>query len=263
MATAEFIPVPEYERHGERVVPEPNLLNELAIGVELAMLHISPVYWGWGIPRGDGSAVVLIPGLGGGDFYLAELRCWLKRIGYKPYSSGIGIMADCFQVIADRLKQTVRRAFAETGRKVHLIGHSLGGLFARILATLEPDMIDSVIILGSPIRGFVAGKFVFTVGELIRKWVRATKEVPMECGTTECSCEFVKACDKKWPESVAEYAFYTPYDGLVSPEHCISRKPWVNIKVSATHIGMVVNPIVWQSIAKCLADARVEQTARS
>ena len=122
-------------------------------------------------------------------------------------------------------------------------------------------MVASVTILGSPIRGFVAGRFVFTIAELMRKWVRARRDVPKECGTTDCSCEFVKACDNKWPAGVAEFVLYTPYDGIVSPQHCISRKPGVNIEVSSTHIGMVVNPIVWEKIAGCLAQAAQQAPA--
>jgi hypothetical protein len=36
--------------------------QELLVGFEMATLRISPVYWGFGVPEGDGSAVVVIPG---------------------------------------------------------------------------------------------------------------------------------------------------------------------------------------------------------
>ena len=69
--------------------------QELLVGVELVFLRISPVYWGHGIPHGDGSAVVLVPGFLGTDFYLSHFRTWLGRIGYKPYYSGIRMNAEC------------------------------------------------------------------------------------------------------------------------------------------------------------------------
>ena len=40
----------------------------------------------------------------------------------------------------------------QTGRKVSLVGWSLGGIYARDLALQMPDMVRSVITLGSPFR---------------------------------------------------------------------------------------------------------------
>src|SRR5689334_25365172 len=77
-----------------QAVPLP-IWQELLVGVEMVYLRISPVYWGFGIPRGDGAAVVVIPGFLGTDLYLTEFRAWLSRIGYTPYFSGIGVNAEC------------------------------------------------------------------------------------------------------------------------------------------------------------------------
>ena len=94
------------------------------------MLHATPIYYGLGVPRGDGSGVVLIPGFLGTDLYLMELNAWLRRIGYRPYFSGIGVNAECPNLLIQQcLNQTIGKALAETGRKIHLIGHSLGGIF--------------------------------------------------------------------------------------------------------------------------------------
>src|ERR1043165_4549083 len=98
--------------------------QELLAGVEMVCLRASPVYWGFGVPPGDGSAVVVIPGFMGTDLYLAELRSWLRRIGYVSYYSGIGLNAECPNLLSKhRLNETIDRAYRETGRKVHLIGH--------------------------------------------------------------------------------------------------------------------------------------------
>src|SRR5262250_432535 len=85
--------------------------QELLVPVEMMCLRISPVYWGLGIPRGDGSAVVVIPGFLGTDFFLTEFRAWLSRIGYKSYDSGIGLNAECPNLlIRYRLTQTIEKA---------------------------------------------------------------------------------------------------------------------------------------------------------
>ena len=67
----------------------------MLVGIEMVYLRLSPVYWGFGIPPGDGSAVVVIPGFLLTDLYLTEFRSWINRIGYKAYFSGIGMNAEC------------------------------------------------------------------------------------------------------------------------------------------------------------------------
>src|SRR5579863_5739017 len=116
--------------------------NEMLVGIEMVYLRLSPVYWGFGIPRGDGSAVVVIPGFLMTDFYLTEFRSWIGRIGYKAYFSGIGLNAECPNLlIQEKLVATIERAYQETGRKIHLVGHSLGGVIARAAACQMPDRI--------------------------------------------------------------------------------------------------------------------------
>src|SRR6201988_2261510 len=113
--------------------------TEALFGAEILILHATPVYYGLGVPRGDGSAVVIIPGFLGTDVYLMELHAWLGRIGYRPYFSGIGINAECPNLLIERrLNETIERARAETGRQIHLVGHSLGGVLARSVAGQRP-----------------------------------------------------------------------------------------------------------------------------
>ena len=54
---------------------------------ELAALHASPVFWGRGVPRGDGRLVIVVPGLFGNDLYLRPLyNEWLDTadISFDP-----------------------------------------------------------------------------------------------------------------------------------------------------------------------------------
>src|SRR5215470_13864740 len=98
-------------------VPLP-IWQELLVGVEAAFLRISPVFWGYGIPHGDGSAVVLVPGFLGTDLYLNPLHSWVRRIGYQPYSSGITLNAECPNLlIRQHLNETIKEAYKATRRK--------------------------------------------------------------------------------------------------------------------------------------------------
>src|SRR5690242_19628352 len=143
-----------------------SLWTEALCGAELLLLHTSPVFYGFGVPRGDGSGVVIIPGFLGTDVYLLELHAWLGRIGYRPYFSGIGLNADCPNLlIRYRLSETIEAALKETGRKIHLIGHSLGGVLARSVAGQRPKDVASVITLAAPFRGTVVHRTVLRAAE--------------------------------------------------------------------------------------------------
>ena len=62
---------------------------------ELFALQLDPVFRGVGVDRGDGRAVLLIPGLFGSDAYLEPLRSWLRRVGYRPVRSTMVVNAGC------------------------------------------------------------------------------------------------------------------------------------------------------------------------
>jgi hypothetical protein len=93
------------------------LWREALVGLDWLSLRASAVYRAIGIPLGDGSAVVLIPGFMGSDRYLGDLHGWLRRIGYQPHMSGIGRNMDCPNVLTDLLKITIDHAHAQTGRR--------------------------------------------------------------------------------------------------------------------------------------------------
>ena len=66
------------------------LWREALCGLDWLALMGSTVYLGRGVAHGDGSPVIVVPGLFASDGSLTELHDWLGRIGYRPYFSGIG-----------------------------------------------------------------------------------------------------------------------------------------------------------------------------
>jgi pimeloyl-ACP methyl ester carboxylesterase len=236
-----------------------SLWTEALFGAEVLLLHATPVYYGFGTPRGDGSGVVLIPGFLGTDLYLSELHSWLGRIGYQPYFSGIGINADCPNLLVQRhLNETIERALDETGRKIHLIGHSLGGVIARSIAGGRPKDIASVITLASPIRGTVASRAVIHAADAIR--LRILQEhgssVLPHCYTGRCTCNFVDSLRRDVPDSMLQTAIYTRDDGIVDWRYCMTRNTESDYEVPGTHIGMAFNPAAYTIVAERLAQAQ-------
>ncbi len=233
--------------------------KEALFAADVLLLHASPVYYGLGIPRGDGSAVVLVPGFLGTDAYLTQLHSWLGRIGYRPYFSGIGLNAECPNLLIQRrLNDNVEKALSDTGRKIHLIGHSLGGIIARSVAAQRPDDVASVTTLASPFRGTVVHRTVLRAAEAVRK--RILEEhgngVLPACYTGRCTCDFLDSLRRKLPGSVLETAIYTRNDGVADWRYCMTGCQKCDFEVPGTHIGLAFNASAYTIIASRLALAR-------
>lgn len=104
-------------------------------------------------PGGDGHAVMVLPGLGGSDLSTGLLRGFLRDLGYAALPWGMGTNRGLRPGIAHALQERLATLHARSGRKVSLIGQSLGGTFARELAKLQPRLVRQVITLGSPFTG--------------------------------------------------------------------------------------------------------------
>jgi pimeloyl-ACP methyl ester carboxylesterase len=228
---------------------------ESLVGVDWLLLHMSPVYFGFGVPKGDGAATIVVPGFLGADVYLYELYLWLSRIGYKPYLSNIGWNAECLNTLSDRLIDTIKRAHKDTGRKVHLVGHSLGGVLSRSAATQHPELVESVITLGSPFRGVRSHPHVIQLAEKIRLRIfrKTDKTEYPKCYTGHCHCAAVTALHNFFPTNVRQTAIYTKSDGIVDWQNCRSRFEDNNFEVTGTHIGLVYNFQVYKLIGQRLA----------
>lgn len=235
-----------------------SLWTEALFAAELLLLHATPVYYGLGVPHGDRSGVVIIPGFLGTDLYLLELHAWLKRVGYRPYYSGIGVNAECPNLLIQRrLNETITKARKQTGRRVHVIGHSLGGIIARSVAGQRPNDIASVITLAAPFRGTVAHRSVLRVADAVRKRILEEhgRGVLPDCYTGRCTCDFLDSLRRNIHSSVLETAIYTRDDGIVDWRTCVTRDPDVNFQVPGTHVGMAFNPSAYIIIAERLAKA--------
>ena len=157
---------------------------------QFASLARDPIGYGFGVPRGDGRPILLIPGFTAGDWSLGTLARWLGRIGYKPYLSGIDLNVGCPRRKVELVGWRVEKIARETGQRVTIIGHSLGGVLGRAIAASNPAIVREVIALGSPIRNGWTGVHdqMRPTLEAIQSFWQTFSSAPENCGTMECSC---------------------------------------------------------------------------
>ena len=99
-------------------------------------------------PRGDGRPVVLVPGFAGGDWTLQHLAFWLRRSGYDPVRCNFIVNAGCAAKALARVERRVIECSERSGRRVAVLGHSVGGYLARAAAARMPDRVSHAVALG-------------------------------------------------------------------------------------------------------------------
>jgi|SRR3989344_4860414 len=226
------------------------LINEVRALGEFFNIQFHPIYYGIGVPHGDNSPVIPIPGLFSSDWHLIWQRSWLRRIGYQSYPSGINFA----NMYPDRhmreITGRIERIQRHTNRRVKLIGHSLGGIYAKLIALSRPDLIESIVTLGSPLNGN-HDKSVDPIVLALGKTVIPLLRNPDEVGRRS------RELSNRLPPGIGSTNIYSKGDGVVGWPSCIDPDPQAtNIEVSGTHAGLIWNPQVYKHIATALARAR-------
>ena len=108
---------------------------------EYGRLVADPVFFGANVTHGDGHPVMVIPGFLGNDGYLETMRGWLGRIGYEALASGLSRNTGFKRELLEQLEQRAMAAADESGTGVSIIGHSLGGVYARAIARRNPSRV--------------------------------------------------------------------------------------------------------------------------
>src|SRR3981081_3649210 len=106
-------------------------------------------------PKGDGHPVLTLPGFLASDLSMAPMRRYLQELGYDTYAWKMGRNIGGVSRMRAALRDRLVEIHSATGRKVSIVGWSLGGVYARDLALQAPDMVRYVMTLGSPVAGDV------------------------------------------------------------------------------------------------------------
>ncbi len=229
---------------------------------QFASLVRDPVGYGIGVPPGDGRPILLIPGFTAGDWSLGTMARWLGRVGYRPYLSGIDLNVGCPRRKVELVGWRVEKIARESGQRVTIIGHSLGGVLGRAIAATSPASVREVVALGSPIRSGWTGVHdqVRPALQAIQTFWQTFSSGPENCGTMECACGIADAVFAPSPERSRFSAIYTRRDEVVQWQSCI-YDAGTNFEVSGLHASLIVNPEVYRILGSILADAAADHVA--
>lgn len=231
------------------------LWREAAWPLEWLNLRFRPEYYARNLPRGNGEPVLLIPGFMAGDSVMLEMHHWLNRLGYEAHSSHIVWNTDCPDSTAQALIERVRKIHHDSGHKVRLLGHSLGGMLSKYIAQEVPEMVDRVITMGSPFRSLVkAHPSVVGIWDKLKLHQSGLigRNLKPSCATGHCTCGFVRSVLLPKPTGMQQFAVYSKTDGVADWESCIEEDDSLNTEVKSTHIGMIFNVEVYRIVAQRL-----------
>jgi pimeloyl-ACP methyl ester carboxylesterase len=208
-------------------------LGEAAAGIALQpLLRLAP--------RGDGHPVLVLPGLVASDVSTGLMRRFLARRNFDAHGWGLGRNLGPRPGVEEAMVARLRALHDQHGRKVSLVGWSLGGMYARRLASAHPELVRGVITLGSPIVGSPRSTNAWRVYEGVS-------------GRRAQEPQRVRRMSPTPP--VPTTSIYSRSDGVVAWQ-CSVEQPGPqceNIEVVASHVGLGVHPAVLYALADRLA----------
>ena len=219
-------------------------------------------------PDGGGNRpVVTIPGfLASGDTLL-RLNRYLNRHGFEAESWGLGRnlgpqgmdWSKQLDTLITQVGVKIQKLADKHSAPVSLVGQSLGGVYARELALQMPDVVDRVIMLGSPSFHPYLTSHVNRVVSLFGYWLsrQSHAELAGRAGLLHWDAD---------KPALPCVSIHSPLDGVVDeassviPQYIVEQSdnsaPRENLRVLSSHIGMSVNPWVLLAVADRLVQNR-------
>ena len=198
-------------------------------------------------PRGDGHPVLVLPGLVASDVSTRPLRTYLKTRGYAVSGWRQGRNLGLRPGVQHAMVDLVREMSDTHGRKISLVGWSLGGLYARQLAKMMPDRVRQVITLGSPFASTPKATNAWRVYEMA-SGRRADEEDGRFGGTLAGA------------PPVPTTAIFSRTDGICAWQGCREQSSHMaeSIEVESSHCGMGHHPAAVYAVAERLAQKEGE-----
>lgn len=201
------------------------LLGELALPL---VAGLSLLQWR-SLPSarpGHGEPVLLLPGYGMPGGSMGLLQRYLTRLGYRAEQWTLGTNNGDMKSSLPLVQADIDRLCDASGQPVRLIGWSLGGTMSRECAREQPDKVERIITLGSPVVGgpkYTAFKPMFE-----------KKGFDLERAASTVLSRYRK------PLTTPVTALYCRRDSIVHWQACIDRfsKNVTHVEIRTPHMAM-------------------------
>jgi pimeloyl-ACP methyl ester carboxylesterase len=192
-------------------------------------------------PRGNGHPVLVMPGFLAPEFSTSPLRNFLRDLCYDARGSRLGVNLGPTPKVSETLEKRLRHLAERHGRKVSLVGWSLGGIYARELARTHPTLVRMVITMGTPFADIAA--------------THAARFIPLRPDGKSLNEAHELHAALRRPLEVPTTSIYSKTDGIVHWQGCLQEEgpERENVEVRCSHTGMGFHPEVLAVVADRLA----------
>jgi pimeloyl-ACP methyl ester carboxylesterase len=196
-------------------------------------------------PPGNGLPILVIPGFAMSDKSTAILRVYLRWLGYDVSGWGLGrnLGAKTIGIHNEKLVARLKEIYNKVGQPVTLIGWSMGGIMARMIARAEPKNVRQIISLGAP---FAGDPFANTAWRNYERMSGHSLSHPVARA---------QIAESKLPPPVPSLSLFSKSDGIVAWQSCLEpKRPHTsNIEVQSAHCAFGFCPVVLRTVADQLA----------
>lgn len=214
------------------------------------------------VPEHANEPVVLVPGFMAGDGSLGLMSRHLRSLGYRTYRSTMHANVGCTLEASEVLEQRIESIALKRGRKVTIVGHSLGGLMARGLAGRRPDLVEGIVTLGAPILAPGAAHPILLFDlKMVTRLQRAGlgKMMGEDCTSGECARLSWEQSRVPLAPGVSFTSVFSRRDGIIDWRSCLAPQA-KTVEVKTSHVGMAFDPVILDIVAETLAANRARRT---
>lgn len=181
-----------------------------------------------------------IPGFLAPEASMAPLRWYLRWLGHDARPWGLGTNRGNPEDLRFTFIDVLEDQVAEAGQAANLVAWSMGGVVAREVARMRPDLVQQVVCYGSPLIGGPK----YTAGH--------SRLPPSELERIET---LQRELDESDPVQRPVTSIFSRRDGIVdwraSLDHYSAQTE--HVEVRSSHVGLGVDPDVWLAVAEALA----------
>lgn len=181
----------------------------------------------------DGRPVLVIPGFLADDRSTFVLRSALASSGFTPYTWNHGTNLIASDGLLESVFNNLKKIYSNHGdTPVTIIGWSMGGFYARALAKFAPDMVNSVITLGTPFKQEI------DIVEMREKYAKIGINID-DHQISQVYLDYMKDTPSVPFTSLYSKAdMIAPYEDSLETETDISE----NVEIMTGHFGFVCDP---------------------